>query len=191
MPKQNFKLKLKNNNFLKSLFTNLTFFALVFKPVNVFAQDIIDTSPDRIVITTDIDSTVEDVWQVMIDFRNYETWNTWYRLEGEAKEGATLKAYAQSGSHLDLQITKIANPTLCWTDVSWFTHFGLGGWRCRSVAANPDGRGVRFINHFEYSGPLRFILEFGTSKTVLDGMTLENQNLKTFLEKRKMENTFR
>ena len=184
-------LKEKKSTWAKSLFIGL-FCAFVFKPVGIFAQDVVDSTPDRIVVTTDIDSTVDEVWQVMIDFQNYDTWNTWYRLEGEAKEGATVKAYGESGGHLDLQITKMGQNTVCWTDVSWFTHFGLGGWRCRSVAPNPDGSGVKFTNHFEYSGPLRFILEYSTSKTVLDGMTLENQNLKSFVEKNQnMETTSR
>jgi hypothetical protein len=183
-------LKNKKSTWLKSLFIGLSFCAFVFKPMSIFAQDVIDSTPHRIVVTTDIDSTVDEVWQVMINFENYNAWNTWYRLEGEAKEGTKIKAYGESGGHLDLKITKMDENTLCWTDVSWFTHFGLGGWRCRSVAPNPDGNGVKFTNHFEYSGPLRFILECGTSKTVLEGMTLENQNLKNYVEKRNMETTF-
>lgn len=147
----------------------------------VFAQDL--QGSDAIVVMEDINSTVDKVWQVLIDFKNYDKWNSWYRVEGVAKEGATVQAYDDLGSRLDLKITKIDENTLCWTDVSWFTNFGLGGWRCRTVMVNPDGAGVRLINHFEYSGPFRFILELATRKILLDGITLENKNLKAFVEK--------
>jgi len=119
----------------------------------------------------------------MVDFKNYDKWNKWYRLEGEAKDDSIVKAYGESGPNLDLKITKMGENTLCWTDVSWFTHFGLGGWRCRTVEANADGSGVKFTNHFEYTGPLRFMLKLGTREALLEGMTLENQNLKAFVEK--------
>ena len=169
---------------VKISFIVLFFWTLMLKSMVLFAQDVIISEPDRIVVTTDIDSTVDEIWQVMIDFKNYEKWNEWYRLEGEAKAGASVKALGKSGGGLDLKITKMEENTLCWTDVSWFTNFGLGGWRCRSVAISSDGNGVKFTNHFEYSGPFRFILDLGTRKTVLEGLTLENQNLKAFVEKR-------
>ena len=175
--------KKKKSTLFKNSWIGLLSFVFVFKPTALFAQEVIDSTQDRIVVTTDIDSTVDEVWNVMIDFENYDRWNKWYRLEGEAKEDATIKAYGESGKHLDLKITKMDENTLCWVDVSWFTHFGLGGWRCRTVVANSDGNGVKFVNHFEYTGPLRSLLAFGTRKAVIEGMILENRSMKEFVER--------
>lgn len=175
---------MKKRTLLKSSLVGLCFCLFAFNPLVLFAQDVNDSEPDRIVVTSDIGSTTDEAWEVLIDFKNYEKWNQWYRLEGEAKEHSVVRAYTESEEHLDLKITRIEENTLCWRDVSWFTKFGLGGWRCRSVLANPDGSGIKFINHFEYSGPLRFILNHLTRDVVIKGMTLENQNLKDYLERR-------
>ncbi len=176
---------MKKSMILKSLFVGLVFSLFVFKPAVAFAQDVIDQGPDQIVVTTDVDSTLNEVWQVMIDFESYRNWNKWYRLEGEAQVGSVVKAYMESGGiHLDLKITKMDENTLCWKDVTWFTNLGLGGWRCRTVWANPDGTGVKFTNHFQFSGPFRAVLKVAAREALLKGMLQENQNLKAFVERR-------
>ena len=72
---------------------------------------------------------------------------------------------------------------ICWVDVTWFTKFGLGGWRCRSIEKLPNGEGVRFVNHFEYTGIFGRVLEKASRDFIEKGMQLENANLKSYVEK--------
>jgi hypothetical protein len=134
-------------------------------------------------VTTDINSTESKVWDVLVDFKNYPQWNSWYRIEGEAKLGALIKAYSKD-QHLDLQVTKIDEGSVCWVDVTWFTHLGMGGWRCRSVWKNPIDNRVKFTNHFEFTGPLRIVLKVAARKMLLNGMIQENHGLKNFVERK-------
>ena len=132
-----------------------------------------------------INSTAEKVWAVLVDFEHYGKWNQWVpRLEGKPELGATVKAYANSGPHLDLKITSFVEPKeICWVDVTWFTNFGAGGWRCRRIEELPNGAGVRFVNHFEYTGIFASALERATIDFLQKGMQQENANLKTYMEK--------
>ena len=136
-----------------------------------------------IIVSTVIDSTVEKVWDLLIDFKNYENWNKWYKIEGEAKVNAYIKALdIDSGRHLDLQISSMEkNHSICWIDVTWFTWFGVGGWRCREIEALPDGK-VKLTNHFGYSGIFQIPFKAYTRQLLVDGMTLENRNIKEYLE---------
>jgi hypothetical protein len=157
-------------------------FTVAILSVPQFARAAQKIKSDQIFISTEINSTVDDVWKTMIDFQNYGKWNRWYQIRGEPIKGALIQAYSGSGVNLDLQITKIEDNAICWVDVTWFTKFGLGGWRCRSVKPNPNGLGVIFINYFEFTGPMRFILKIGARRLLIDGMKMENQNLKDFIE---------
>ena len=68
-------------------------------------------------------------------------------------------------------------------DVTWFTKFGAGGWRCRRIEEMPNGAGVRFVNHFEYTGIFASVLQRATLDFLQKGMQQENNNLKAFVEK--------
>lgn len=138
-------------------------------------------------LQTTIESSPQAVWDVMMDFKNYGAWNRWVvRIDGEAGVGNTVRAYAPSGTALDLRITSIREPyESCWVDVTWFTHLGVGGWRCRAIEPSPDGRSVVFRNHFEYTGPFAAVLDHLTRDTLVKGMTLENESLKAYVESRR------
>jgi hypothetical protein len=140
-----------------------------------------------IIVTTVINSSEEKVWDVMLDFQNYARWNPWVdKLDGEAKLGSRVKAHGKMGNStgtLDLQITTMKKPnSLCWVDVTWFTHFGLGGWRCRTVEAIPDGK-VKLTNHFEFTGIFGFILDSMSRENLEKGMLAENEGLRDFVER--------
>lgn len=138
-----------------------------------------------ITVTTVINATAQEVWDVLIDFKNYGQWNQWnVKLEGEAKIGSKLKAYTEvDGKSLKLKITKMEAPyNLCWVDVTWFTKFGLGGWRSRMIRPNPNGNGVILINHFEYTGIFGGILDRYTREFLELGLEQENRNLRDFIE---------
>ena len=137
-------------------------------------------------VATVMDSTVQKVWDVIVDFKNYGAWNRWVvKLEGEAVKGGRVRAYDKSGTALDLEITSIQEPyRICWNDVTWFTRLGLGGWRCRSIEALPDNRGIKFTNHFEFTGVLGGALDFFTREFLEKGMKLENDSLREFVESR-------
>lgn len=149
----------------------------------VLGNESIETGLKTISVTTDIDATPDEVWNALVDFEGYGDWNQWYGIEGPAIEGARVQAVARGGgTRLDLEITQLAPYTICWNDVTWFTHLGMGGWRCRSIVERADGQGVRFINYFHYTGPLNLFLQLGTRKTLVEGMKLENRGLKRFVE---------
>jgi hypothetical protein len=168
---------------LKRWVLNLSLLAVTClnQPVNAQPAST-DYSP--IIVTTVIKSTMEKVWDVMIDFDNYSAWNKWVvKMEGEAKEGARVVAYSESGASLQLKITNLQAPhTICWVDVTWFTHLGVGGWRCRTIAPNPDGEGVLFTNHFEYTGIFHGVLDYFSRNALKKGMQLENESLRDFVE---------
>ena len=132
-----------------------------------------------------IKGTSEQVWATIADFEGYANWNEWMvRLDGEPELGAYLKGYAASGMHLDLQITSfIPNQEICWVDVTWFTNLGVGGWRCRSIQELPDGQGVLFVNHFQYTGTFGRALEYVTRDFLVQGRQQENANLKAYIER--------
>ncbi len=136
-----------------------------------------------VIVTTVINSDVQKVWNVMADFKNYGDWNRWVvKLEGEAKEGAKIRAYGKSGGSLDLQITSIREPNeICWVDITWFTRLGVGGWRCRRIEATSDNK-VKFTNHFEYTGVFDGALDYLTREDLEKGMTLENESLRQYVE---------
>ena len=171
--------------FFKFFFTGLCFCFFTINPwlSSAEAREERNKLPP-IIVTTSMDSTVQEVWDVMIDFKNYGDWNRWVvRLEGDAEEGATVRAYNETGLSLDLQITSIEEPyEICWVDVTWFTHFGFGGWRCRSIEALPDGEGIKFTNHFEFTGVFGGMLDCFTREQLEQGMTLENESLREFVE---------
>jgi hypothetical protein len=155
--------------------------------ISIFALFISPTyakKMNQISVTTAIDSTPQEAWDVMVDFKNYGDWNDWVvQLDGEAKIGSVVKAYSNSGQLLKLKITKMQRPyKLCWVDVTWFTKFGLGGWRCRTIKSNPNGEGILFINHFEFTGVFGGVLDLFARNFLKEGMELENTNLKDFLE---------
>lgn len=131
-----------------------------------------------------IKGSAEQVWETIAQFDDYAQWNQWtVKLEGEPALGAHVKAYARSGGHLDLKITSFEEKReICWVDVSWFTHLGAGGWRCRRIEQLPNGEGVLFVNHFQYTGVFGPALEQVTRDFLEEGMQLENQNLKDFIE---------
>lgn len=150
-----------------------------------------ESSSSSIIIRTPIRATREKVWEVMADFKNYGVWNGWVgRIDGDAKEGATVHAYGKSANiKLDLKITSLQKPhAICWTDVTWFTHFGLGGWRCRTIEDLADGSGVMFTNHFVYTGPFKWALRFWTREGLVKGMTLENESLRDYVENKQTSN---
>jgi uncharacterized protein YndB with AHSA1/START domain len=131
-----------------------------------------------------INGTAENVWKAIADFDNYGQWNQWVvKVEGKPELGATVKAYTDSGQHLDLKITSFVEPKeICWVDVTWFTHLGAGGWRCRRIEELPNGRGVRFVNHFEFTGIFSNVLESVSRDFLEKGMQQENTNLKSYIE---------
>ncbi len=139
---------------------------------------------ESIEYSTVIKGTAEEVWDAITNFEDYGKWNQFtVRLEGEPELGAYVKAYVKSGRHLDLEITSfLALKEICWVDVTWFTHFGVGGWRCRSIKELPNGKGVLFVNHFQYTGTFGRALEYVTLDFLKDGMQLENANLKDYIE---------
>lgn len=133
-----------------------------------------------------IRGSAEHVWDTIADFEGYGNWNEWMvKLEGEPEVGARLKGYAESGMHLDLEITSFEPmKEICWVDVTWFTKFGLGGWRCRSIEPMPNGKGILFVNHFQYTGAFGGVLEYFSRGFLEEGMQLENENLKAYIERR-------
>ncbi len=137
-----------------------------------------------ITVSTVMNSTAQEVWDAMMDFENYGDWNRWVvKLEGDAKLGGKVRAYNEQGISLKLKITSIEAPyKICWVDVTWFTHFGLGGWRCRSIEVLPDNQGIKFTNHFEFTGIFGGALAHFTRKMLKEGMELENESLRTFVE---------
>lgn len=141
-----------------------------------------DRSP--VSLSINIKATPQEVWEVITDHENYGDWNEWVvRIEGEAKVGSKVRAYAESGTSLKLRITEMTPPfKICWVDITWFTYLGAGGWRCRSIKPHADGKGVLFLNHFEYTGPFAGVLDYLSRETLIEGMSLENQNLKDYLE---------
>lgn len=131
-----------------------------------------------------IKGSAQKAWDAIADFDNYANWNQWMvRLDGEPELGAYVKGYADSGLHLDLKITSFRPlKEICWVDVTWFTHLGAGGWRCRRIEELPNGKGILFINHFQYTGTFGRALEYVTRDFLEEGMQLENQNLKAYIE---------
>ena len=114
-----------------------------------------------ITVSTRINSSAEKVWDLMMDFSSYGTWNGWVdRVDGDASVGSTVTAKLRdSFIELDLQITEMERPyNLCWTDVSKFTCLGVGGWRCRFITPLEDGSGVLLTNHFEFTGPFKLLI---------------------------------
>jgi len=144
-----------------------------------------------VVVSTIIQSTAQEVWDVMLDFKNYADWNRWVvRIDGDPIRGGWVRAYNAQGAALDLRITSIqAHQSICWTDVTWFTHFGVGGWRCRNIEVLPDGQGVKVTNHFEYTGVFALALDLASRKYLEYGMKLENESLRDFVEGRRREST--
>lgn len=136
---------------------------------------------EPIVVSTYIKSTPEKVWSTIMDFENYAKWNTWLvKLKGKPNVGSVVEAFGKSGKSLKLKITKIIpNKTICWVDVSWFTYLGMGGWRCRSI--RPSINGVKFVNHFEYTGVFGWVLRSMTRVDLKKGMIKENINLRDYL----------
>lgn len=131
-----------------------------------------------------IKGTTQQVWDAIANFEDYGQWNQWMvRLEGEPELGAYVRGYAASGGHLDLKITSFEErKEICWVDVTWFTHLGFGGWRCRQIEELPGGKGVLFINHFQYTGTFGQALEYVSRDFLEEGMLLENENLKSYVE---------
>lgn len=131
-----------------------------------------------------INGTAEQVWEAMANFEDYHKWNRWTpKIEGEPALGSEIKAYGATGSHLDLKITSFeADKEICWVDVTWFTKLGAGGWRCRRIELLPNGQGVLFINHFQYTGIFGAALEYVSHAFLVEGMQLENSSLKTYIE---------
>ena len=89
----------------------------------------------------------------------------------------------ESPSFREGRFNEQLRPSGCWVDVTWFTNFGAGGWRCRRIEELPNGAGVRFVNHFEYTGIFASALERATIDFLQKGMQQENANLKTYMEK--------
>lgn len=150
----------------------------------VLSQTASLASADPIEVSTFIQSSPQKVWNVMADFENYGRWNAWVsKLEGSLEVGSKIRAYDRAGRSLKLQITSINEPfEICWNDVTWFTHFGLGGWRCRRIVPLADRSGVQFVNHFEFTGVFGGALEHYTREYLTKGMTLENESLKKYVE---------
>lgn len=140
-----------------------------------------------ITFTTVIDATSEEVWDVISDFKNYGRWNRCtVKIDGELKKDAVIKAYGDDGKTLDLQITAINRPrSLCWNDVTWFTHFGVGGWRCRTIKAIPYSTAVLFTNHFEFTGTFDWVLNAYARGFLERCMIQENESLRDFIEAKK------
>ncbi|MDB9786848.1 hypothetical protein OAB57_01970 [Bacteriovoracaceae bacterium] len=133
------------------------------------------------------DTTIDDVWDILIDFDNYEYMNDWVKIEGEARVGEVVKVSTIKGSTtLLLEITSIVATgnvrEICWDDVTWFTKYGLDGWRCRTIESLPDRNAVKLTNHFEYTGIFGGVLAFFTRNVLKEGMTLENTSLKKIIE---------
>lgn len=172
-----------SSNFIASFSSFILLFSLKLSAAECMSINEDSSSP--IIITTVINSSVEKVWDAIIDFKNYGHWNGWVsKIDGEAREGAIVRAYGKTSDlALDLKITRLEQPrVLCWDDVTWFTYFGVGGWRCRTIEVLPDGKSVKFTNHFEYSGVFRWLFSLSTREMLVSGMTLENESLRNFVE---------
>lgn len=144
-----------------------------------------------IVASETINATAQEVWDLITDHKNYASWNRWVvKIEGEAKVGSTVQVFNDKGKHLDLKITSMEAPySICWLDVSWFTKYGtiagfigyehgIDGWRCRTIHENKDGKGVTFVNLFQYTGITPGFVSWYARDYIRDGMILENQSIK-------------
>ena len=141
-----------------------------------------------VIESTDIQGvTIDQVWDVLVDFDNYHNMNDWVKIEGDPEIGETISARPKSirGPSLKLKITSIVSKgdkrEICWDDVTWFTKYGFDGWRCRYVKKLNEENGVRLINHFEYTGKNDWALDIMTRRYLVNGMKLENESLKRYL----------
>ncbi|MEM9484725.1 MAG: SRPBCC domain-containing protein [Cyanobacteria bacterium P01_F01_bin.116] len=110
-------------------------------------------------VTTTIACPVETIWSVLMDAGSYSEWAAGtHRLEGEFREGGTLKLFTISKPQkaMTLKITEVVAPTTF--TLSGGLPFGLfKGTRTFTLTPQPDGT-TEFYMREVFTGPLEPLL---------------------------------
>ncbi|WP_291727321.1 SRPBCC domain-containing protein [Bernardetia sp.] len=134
-----------------------------------------------------IKASKEKVWQVLTDFQNYPSWNTFIRkLDGSPNMGAKIEAKMFPPVGLPMTFDgvicrNIPNQTLAWNGymvARWLfapTHI----FEIEEKSENE----VLFIHREEYEGAIIPLIKFMLPTLVGKGFELMNQDLKKIVEK--------
>lgn len=98
------------------------------------------------------------VWQILIDFGSYPSWNPFIkRIEGRAEKGTTLKVWLESPGGLKLNLKPRIRRIREEREFRWLGHLWFpgifDGEHYFELIPSPDG-GIRFVHHETFSGLL-------------------------------------
>jgi hypothetical protein len=138
-----------------------------------------------------IAATPTQVWNVLIDFAAYASWNPWLVwAEGEARPGAAVRVDVMLGKrkmrarHTVLVVEP--EQRFCWCDAGWNSWF-VYGQRSRTLTAQADGT-VLFEQELLLDGPLNRVARLFQGTALRDGMAAETVALKQRVEQNPGEN---
>ncbi|WP_186647122.1 SRPBCC domain-containing protein [Fluviispira vulneris] len=135
-----------------------------------------------------IHAPVEQVWNMLIDFKNYPKWNLFIsKIEGEQKEGERLTVAIAPPGGSPATFKPVINKYVPNKELRWVGTF-VYRWLFRGehyflLKDNGDGS-TDFTQGENFTGCLVPLFSFFAAKKTATGFNLMNSNLKDILEKR-------
>jgi hypothetical protein len=134
----------------------------------------------------DINSSSQQVWQILTDFNRYPEWNPFIKnIQGELKEGAKLKVQMQPPGSKLVTLNPVILKIKPLEELRWKGQFGIPGlfsgehiFNLKSI----DDNKIQFAQSENFSGILVPFLS-KSLKNTLRGFEGMNQSLKLESEK--------
>lgn len=140
----------------------------------------------ELITAIDINASPQVVWQILMDFPDYEQWNPFIRsISGAAVQGSQLKAHIQppGGQGMTFKPTVlVAEPEREFRWLGRFLMPGLFDGEHRFQIESLGENRVRFIHSEKFLGLLVPLLATSLDTTVRAGFEAMNQALKARAE---------
>lgn len=143
----------------------------------------------RICTTIDIEASINDVWNILSDFKGYHNWNPFITsISGELKTGEVLEAKFKPNNSFQFNLKPLVLNVEVNKEIRWKGHFltkGLfDGDHILRIEEMEDGN-VHFINCEKFTGILVPILMYMIKKDTEKSFIAMNEQLKKMAEKNK------
>ncbi len=142
----------------------------------------------RICTTVNIEASSQDVWEILADLNEYQTWNPFIvRVFGKPQPGEKLDVRLKVAS-LSFDLKPMVLIAEINREIRWRGHFlvkGLFDGEHLFRIEEMEDRSVHFINCEKFTGVLVPLFMYLIKKDTENGFNAMNEQLKKMAEKRK------
>ncbi len=144
----------------------------------------------RICTTVDIEASPSDVWEILSDLKEYQSWNPFIvKVHGKLQTGEKLDVSLKV-SNLIFDLKPLVLNTETNKEIRWKGHFLLNGLfdgeHIFRIEEMEDGN-IHFINCEKFTGVLVPLFMYLIKRNTENGFNAMNEQLKKMAEKKKAD----